>query len=104
MPEAIAQAPIYSEFHEDPDFRELLELFVSEVGPRKDEMRQAFESGDFDQVRVRAHQLKGAGGGYGFSGLSVVAAELEQACKEQDPSRVAQHLQAVLDYLSRVTI
>ncbi len=94
--------PIFSDFADDPDFEDLLEMFAETVGERRVLLQQRFRAGNVDDMRVTAHQLKGAGGGYGFDGLSSVAAELEQACKENDIDRVGQSLDTVLEYMGRI--
>lgn len=94
--------PIFSDFADDPDFEDLLEMFAETVGERRELLQQQFRAGNVNDMRVTAHQLKGAGGGYGFDGLSSVAADLEQACKENDIDRVGQTLDMVLEYMGRI--
>jgi histidine phosphotransfer protein HptB len=99
-------APIYSIYHDEPDFRELLEEFVQAVEPRSELLRTLFASGEIEPLKVQAHQLKGAGGGFGFEGLSELAGELEVACKRPDPQvdEIGTLLDRVVDYLSRVSV
>jgi HPt (histidine-containing phosphotransfer) domain-containing protein len=98
------QNPIHSEFRDDPDFQELLEDFVKEVANRRQTLQEAFARGDFDQLKTTAHQLKGAGGGYGFSGLSEVAASLEQSCKQRDNAAIELLLGQTVEYLDRISL
>jgi histidine phosphotransfer protein HptB len=95
-------APIRSSYADDPDFRELIDVFLDAVPQRAAELKAASESGDLEDLRIKAHQLKGAGGGFGFHGLSELAASLEKACKARSPQHIAAVLQDTLDYLSRV--
>ncbi len=104
MSEAAPQAPVYSEFSDDPDFEELLEMFVDTIAERKDLLQQQFSSGNLPDIRVTAHQLKGAGGGYGFNDLTTLAADLEEACKENNIDRVGQTLDVVLEYMGRIKV
>ena len=69
---------IRSVFAGDPDMAELIVDFVGSIQDRLDEMTAAFESGDSDSLRRISHQLKGAGGGYGFGQVSVAANDVEQ--------------------------
>ena len=57
---------------------ELVEFFVEEMSNRVDTIRSAAESNDLAQLRVIAHQLKGAATGYGFAPISESAATLEK--------------------------
>lgn len=99
---AACQAPVRSAFADDPDFAELVEFFVDSMPERQAAMREAFGAGDFDSLRVTAHQLKGAGGGYGFDGVSERSAALEQACSDAGPQQIMAAMQDLLSYLDRV--
>jgi HPt (histidine-containing phosphotransfer) domain-containing protein len=74
--------PVRSEFADDPDMAGIIALFVSELPSRVSSMQSALDSGDFAQLRVLAHQLKGAAGGYGFPKLGEAAALVDQGIKD----------------------
>jgi HPt (histidine-containing phosphotransfer) domain-containing protein len=61
--------------------REILELFVQEMPARIGELQASWGKRELDKVGRLAHQLKGAGGGYGFPVISDAAATLEQSIK-----------------------
>ena len=69
--------PIHSAFESDPDLRDLVVLFVDELGNRADSIRQAFLDDDVAALRRIAHQLKGSAGGYGFDPIGDAASRLE---------------------------
>jgi HPt (histidine-containing phosphotransfer) domain-containing protein len=71
---------------------------------RRDGLVDAHRNAAWDLLRSRAHQLKGAGGGFGFPQLSALAAELEQACRSSDPGKIAEALEAVVGLLNRISI
>lgn len=98
--------PIYSSLAGDPHFDELLEMFAESIAEKRQELDESFRSGQIDQVRAQAHQLKGVGGGYGFHGLTDVARELEEACKadDGDVDRIGEALDRVLSYMARVSV
>ena len=56
----------------------LVEKFLSKLDDRVASIRAAAAAQDQAQLKVLAHQLKGAAGGYGFPGISQVAGTLEQ--------------------------
>lgn len=74
--------PIRSIYEDDPDMLEIVREFVGELPQRVAELQAHFEARDFSELQNLAHQLKGAGGGYGFPQITEVAAQLEQALKE----------------------
>jgi len=102
--DASRQEAIRSDFADDPTFQELLELFAEAIPERRASLLRFYEEGQLDQLRIVAHQLKGAGGGYGFGGLSALAAELEQACRTRDPQRIRETLEELVDYIDRIEV
>ena len=101
-----ATEPVYSIFQDEEDFRELLEDFYSSVQDRREILRESFKSQQIGTIRVHAHQLKGAGGGYGFEDLTELAAHLEEACKQPAPSldEIGPLLDNLISYMSRIRI
>lgn len=70
--------PIHSQFAGDSEMSDLLDLFVAELGPRSEQFAALLAARRLDELRVLAHQLKGAAGGYGYPILSVAAGVLEK--------------------------
>ncbi len=68
-----------SELADDNDIRELIEEFVGELPARYAQMRALTSLSDRESLRAMAHQLKGAGGGYGYPAITQAAAHLERA-------------------------
>jgi PAS domain S-box-containing protein len=77
--EGAALPPVVSQFADDPDLADLIERFVAGLLDKCRQMRQLLETRQFEPLRRLAHQLKGAGGGYGFPVLTERAADLEKA-------------------------
>lgn len=97
-------ASVRSEIADDLDFRELLLEFAETIPEKQESLRALHRDGAIDEIRIRAHQLKGSGGGYGFPGLSASAAELEQACKTHDADQIVRSLDALIEYLGRIEV
>ncbi|MFN7020297.1 MAG: Hpt domain-containing protein [Phycisphaerales bacterium] len=72
-----ADEVIRSTFADDPDMRELVKLFVSELPSKLAEVLSALESEDLDGLRSRAHMLRGSCGGYGFAQIGAAAGRIE---------------------------
>jgi len=96
--------PVRSMYADDPDFRDLLEPFAAAIPERLCGILDSHRSATYDLLRTQAHQLKGAGGGYGFPQLSELAAELEKACVSQDPQRIIAALEPLVSYMNRITV
>ena len=77
--------PLYSTLAEDPDLEAIVEMFVDEMPGRVDNLIRFLNSGDWEQLRRVAHQLKGAAGSYGFAPITSGAARLEDAIRQSRP-------------------
>jgi histidine phosphotransfer protein HptB len=83
---------IYSSLGDDPDLAHIVEWFVREMPDRMTALRDQAAAKDWQALRGTAHQLKGAGGSYGFAAVSPCAGRLESAISEgatEDQIRVA---------------
>ena len=69
----------------DLELDELKREFLTEAEDKVREMQTSVDSGrsheSLDRLTYLAHQLKGAGGSYGFGRISTEAAELEKAAE-----------------------
>ncbi len=73
--------PIRSTYEADPDMLEIVCDFAHELPERAAKLEALLATRAFAELQTLAHQLKGAGGGYGFNQITEVAAQLEQALK-----------------------
>jgi HPt (histidine-containing phosphotransfer) domain-containing protein len=76
---------VYSSLANDPDYEDLIELFVEEMPDRINAMETQAQSRDWSQLTRTAHQLKGAAGSYGFDTITPYAERLEKAAKDPQP-------------------
>ncbi|HET8580382.1 MAG TPA: Hpt domain-containing protein [Nitrospiraceae bacterium] len=67
-------------------------------------INQALETGNFDEIQILGHKMKGDGGGYGFDAISEIGAALEQAAKNQDPAKIQRCAGELSDYVERVEV
>ncbi len=74
--------PIHSEYEDDRDMIEIVREFADEATERADGLESCLGSGSLSQLQDLAHQLKGAGGGYGYPQITDAAAALESALKQ----------------------
>ena len=104
MLDALENTPVRSAFCDDEDFLELIELFVDGIEEKKQFLSQTVSSDQIDQLQMLAHQLKGAGAGYGFNELSELSSHLEEACKSEDRIEIAQQRELLLHHLNRIVV
>jgi HPt (histidine-containing phosphotransfer) domain-containing protein len=87
---AAVQNKIVSELLlDDPEMYDLVEEFVNSLADRATELRQAYEQLDWDYLTTLAHQLKGAGGSYGYAELSELCATMETAFRTHSADEFA---------------
>jgi len=97
--------PIRSQFEDDPDMLEIVCEFVAEFPAKAAAMEACLSGDDLDHLKVMAHQLKGAGGGYGFPQITAAAASLEQALKENvGPGQVKERLGLLCETLAAAQV
>ncbi len=100
--------PIVSQFAADPEMAELVQLFLSELPARIAAMTTAWSGRQISDLTRMAHQLKGAGAGYGFPTIGAAAGTLESGLKKLDAAsaqasvdRLAAEFRALVDLCSR---
>jgi HPt (histidine-containing phosphotransfer) domain-containing protein len=79
------RGPVRSSSADDPDMAEILPLIVAELPEQVAALIQHLQGQDLEELRRVTHQLKGAGGGYGFAQITEVAARAEQRVKDAAP-------------------
>ena len=85
---AVRQAPLEPErlrstFADDPAMTEALAAFVETLPERVARMRALLSTGRLSDLQRVVHQIKGAGGGYGFDAITRFAAVADASLKEQ---------------------
>ena len=99
-----SHASVRSTFADDEEFRDVLEPFVASAQQQRKELESFWGDNALDEVRKIAHKLKGCGGGYGFPGLTSLAAATEMACKTGDRMEIEISLRALLDFLDKMAV
>ena len=88
--------PIRSVYESDPDMVDLIRSFARELPNRAEVVEDLLSKGEMEELRSLAHQLKGAGGGYGFPIVTERAASLEHAIKQGESESLVKELTTAL--------
>lgn len=97
------QLYLRSEYADDADMKAIISLFVDELPKRTLAMQEAISQGDRERLRMLAHRLKGAAGGYGFPQIGEAAALVEAAVKEDlEPNVVRSRMGTLVALAARV--
>ena len=65
-------------------------------------IRAALAGEDFEAVRVTAHGMKGAGGGYGFPEITRLGAAMEEGAMRRDVDAIGALVTSLEAYLTRI--
>ena len=88
----------------DPDLEELIPGFLENRKKDVEALKASVESEDFDNLRSVGHSLKGVGGGYGFTMITDLGADIEAAAKVRDMDTIKDLVDRLADYLERVEV
>lgn len=80
-PDAPPPDTLRSAFADHPSMADLVTDFARALPGRVDRLRASFDGRRFDEVAREAHQLKGAGGSYGFAAITTAARAVEAAAR-----------------------
>jgi HPt (histidine-containing phosphotransfer) domain-containing protein len=83
-PAAPAGDAIASQYDGDADMREVIAEFVARLPAQIATINKLVADQNLAELRRTVHQLKGAGGGYGFAQITTLAAKAEQAVKDNN--------------------
>lgn len=103
--EVIQGPPIVSALPtDDPEFREIVSGFVTKLRGEMVAIRCLAEDGNFDELRRKAHWLKGSAGTMGFHEITDPALTLEQHAKGGDRDKVLDALVVVEGLVARIMV
>jgi CheY-like chemotaxis protein len=88
----------------DPEFADLIPLFLDNCRSHVLQMKKSLASGDFPSIAAVSHQIIGAGASYGFKPLSEESRLIEAAAKNGDGADAREHLEALSTYLKRLNV
>ena len=88
---------LHSDFADDPDMAELIDAFVDGLATTIAGIEAALASGRLDELARLAHQVKGAGGSYGFPSLTDAARAVEADVRS---GAAADALEAKVEHLA----
>ncbi len=90
--------------HADPEVKEIIPMFLKHREEDLKTIAEALKTNDFESMRRLGHQMKGAGEGYGFDGITKIGADLEAYAKEGNADGVQKTVNDLSDYLQRLVI
>ena len=96
-------APVV-EYEIDEDLRDLIPGYLENRRADLGKLSPALERQDFETVRVVGHNMKGTGASYGFKGISLIGARLEESAKRLSVADARVQVQALADLLGNIRL
>jgi CheY-like chemotaxis protein len=94
---------LQSEFVNEPTVRRLLEKFIDRLPERVSTIAGLIEREDLAALKQAVHQLKGAGGGYGFPRITEAAGAAEEIIRtEADLDSIRREVESLMDVVRTV--
>ncbi|MBW7859066.1 MAG: Hpt domain-containing protein [Leptonema sp. (in: Bacteria)] len=63
------------------EIEDIMPIFINSIKKNVNSVKEALKLADFETIRKLGHQMKGAGGGYGFDRITELGRDLEMAAK-----------------------
>jgi signal transduction histidine kinase/CheY-like chemotaxis protein len=95
--------PLHSTYASDPEIAPLIRDFCVELPARVEDLGAAWTLGDRDKVRRISHQLRGAGGAYGYAVVTDLCRTLEEASRHPSDD-LTQHIEALRAVARRIAV
>lgn len=97
--------PIISTILEDePEYADLIEIFVERLPPTVSKVRQLFNDSNWSQFRKEIHDLKGMGGSYGYPMVTELAGNIGNQLRQGNVEAVKSLLQELEVISSRIAM
>ncbi len=90
--------------HADPEIADLIPKFLDNRQKDILAIQAALEQNDYQAIRMLGHSMKGAGGGYGFHGVTEIGKNLEEAAKEENSDLIRKEVFELAEYLRNVEV
>jgi signal transduction histidine kinase/DNA-binding NarL/FixJ family response regulator len=94
---------ITSTYSDDSDMIDAIAQFVEDLPRQVRELQNLVNEANLPQLQTKMHQLKGAGGGYGFDEVTRLAGAAEQSIKDnRDVEQVRSNVESLLATIRRI--
>jgi signal transduction histidine kinase/DNA-binding response OmpR family regulator len=102
-PQVVGDGPLVSTYADDPDMIEAIREFVDELPRHTALLQKCLDESNLARLEMAVHQLKGAGGGYGFDVVTELASAAEQCIKEgQQLPKIKSRVEELMKTLQRI--
>jgi len=86
----------------DKDLEDLIPGYIENRHKDIKSISASLENGDFENISILGHSMKGSGGGYGFDEITTIGASIEKAAKENDAEEIKRWIEKLSHYIESV--
>jgi HPt (histidine-containing phosphotransfer) domain-containing protein len=88
----------------DPEIADLIPRFLENRHKDIVLIMESLQKKDYEAIKTLGHSMKGAGGGYGFPGVTEIGRSIEDAAREMNAERVLVAVDRLTNYLDCVEV
>lgn len=90
----------------DADLQDLIPPYLVRRREESEQLKQLLSEGRHDEIKEIVHKLSGNAGGYGFTDLGEIAADIESECmkNEVDNKKLSDLMNALANYALNVRV
>ncbi len=88
----------------DKELAELIPQFIKNRADDIKSLRERLLKGDYELIERIGHGMKGAGGGFGFDGITEIGARIEKAAKNKNFDETQKEIEGLSDYMKNLEV
>ena len=88
----------------DSDLADLMPKFLANRQRELLQIEEAIDRADNEALRIIGHNMKGVGGGYGFSEITELGKRIEAAARSGDQTLLRKQLHEYKEYLANLEV
>jgi len=87
----------------DQVFKKIIPQYINDLKKDVHDMTAALVTDDYASIKIKAHNIKGSGGGYGFDEISRMGKLIEDAAEENNPRQIEKYLNKLSIYIENIS-
>jgi len=88
----------------NPALKHLIPAFLESRKTDLSEITTALGDSDYEAIRIKGHNMRGCGAGYGFQPITDLGASIEQAATDKDDASIQTTVDSLTEYLANIVV
>ncbi len=81
------------------EMEKLKKFYINDIKKRFKQLKKCLSAGDFENLSIIAHSLKGSGGSYGYNEITQIGSNLEMAAQSQHVEIIKEQIKILREFL-----